>query len=77
MRGNGTMSDYIARKRLKQKVLERWENEGGRIEAAALASADRIICTGDLESEGNTTAARKSEGYNSQFSQSKRKHVRK
>jgi hypothetical protein len=53
MRGNGTMSDYIARKRLKQKVLERWENEGGRIEAAALASADRIICMGDLESEGN------------------------
>jgi hypothetical protein len=26
------MDDYIARKRLKQKVLERWENEGGKIE---------------------------------------------
>ena len=24
--------DDIARKRLKQKVLERWENEGGKIE---------------------------------------------
>ena len=27
------MGDYIARKRLKQKVLERWENEGGKIDA--------------------------------------------
>ena len=25
------MPDDIARKRLKQKVLERWENEGGKI----------------------------------------------
>lgn len=25
------MPDNIARKRLKQKVLERWENEGGKI----------------------------------------------
>jgi hypothetical protein len=26
------MFDKIARERLKQKVLERWENEGGKIE---------------------------------------------
>ena len=26
------MPDNIARKRLKQKMLERWENEGGKIE---------------------------------------------
>ena len=26
-----TMPDPIARKRLKKKVLDRWENEGGRI----------------------------------------------
>ena len=25
------MSDPIARKRLKRKMLDRWENEGGRI----------------------------------------------
>ena len=25
------MADYITRKRLKKKVLDRWENEGGRI----------------------------------------------
>ena len=25
------MPDYISRKKLKQKVLDRWENEGGRI----------------------------------------------
>lgn len=27
------MRDYKARKRLKQKMLDRWENEGGRIAA--------------------------------------------
>jgi len=26
------MNDANARKRLKQRVLERWENEGGKIE---------------------------------------------
>ena len=26
------MPDKIARERLKQKVLQRWENEGGKIE---------------------------------------------
>jgi hypothetical protein len=33
------MPDPIARKRLKKKMLERWENEGGSI-AADTASAD-------------------------------------
>jgi hypothetical protein len=33
------MSDPIARKRLKKKMLDRWENEGGRI-AADTTSAD-------------------------------------
>ena len=33
------MSDPIARKRLKKKVLDRWENEGGRI-ATDTTSAD-------------------------------------
>jgi len=33
------MSDPIARKRLKKKMLDRWENEGGRI-ATDTTSAD-------------------------------------
>ena len=28
-----TMPDPIARKRLRKKMLDRWENEGGRIDA--------------------------------------------
>jgi len=28
---NTTMPDNIERKRLKKKMLDRWENEGGRI----------------------------------------------
>jgi hypothetical protein len=33
-RKEGTaMPDQIARKRLKKKMLDRWENEGGRISA--------------------------------------------
>lgn len=50
------MPDYIARKRLKQKVLERWENEGGRIEAADLASAHRNNLARDPESDGNRSS---------------------
>jgi hypothetical protein len=34
-----TMPDPVARKRLKKKMLDRWENEGGRI-AADTTSAD-------------------------------------
>lgn len=30
---NKRMTDNIERKRLKKKMLERWENEGGRIAA--------------------------------------------
>ena len=33
------MSDPIARKRLKKRMLDRWENEGGRI-ATDTTSAD-------------------------------------
>lgn len=28
------MPDYISRKKLKKKVLDRWENEGGKVSAA-------------------------------------------
>lgn len=27
------MPDFVSRKRLKKKVLERWENEGGKLSA--------------------------------------------
>jgi hypothetical protein len=39
IRRTTTMSDPIARKRLKKKMLDRWENEGGRI-ATDTTSAD-------------------------------------
>ena len=29
------MPDYISRKKLKKKVLDRWENEGGNLSANA------------------------------------------
>ena len=28
------MPDFISRKKLKKKVLDRWENEGGKLSAA-------------------------------------------
>ena len=40
------MPDPIARKRLKKKMLDRWENEGGRI-ATDTTSADATRPTGD------------------------------
>jgi hypothetical protein len=49
------MPDYIARKRLKQKVLERWENEGGKINTEP-AVAPRINPTGNHESRGNRSS---------------------
>ena len=39
IRRTTAMSDPIARKRLKKRMLDRWENEGGRI-AADTTSAD-------------------------------------
>ena len=35
------MSDPIARKRLKKKMLDRWENEGGGIATDTSADASR------------------------------------
>jgi hypothetical protein len=46
------MPDYITRKRLKQKALERWENEGGTINAAPTI-ADESSLAGDRESGNN------------------------
>ncbi|HEX8138238.1 MAG TPA: hypothetical protein VF544_11655 [Pyrinomonadaceae bacterium] len=50
------MADDIARKRLKKKVLDRWENEGGKINADP-TGADESGQTSDTESEGNQLSA--------------------
>jgi hypothetical protein len=43
------MPDPIARKRLKKKMLDRWENEGGRI-APDTTSADANRSTSEKKS---------------------------
>lgn len=45
------MSDPIARKRLKKKMLDRWENEGGRI-ATDTTSADASRPTSEDKGHG-------------------------
>ena len=50
------MPDYNARRRLKKKMLDRWENEGGRI-AADSAVAHESNPASNRESEGNQPAA--------------------
>jgi len=48
------MDDKTARERLKQKVLERWENEGGKTETPK--TAPRNNPTKDHESEANPSS---------------------
>jgi hypothetical protein len=50
------MSDCITRKRLRKKVLDRWENEGGRISTDP-AGADECVQTSDAESEVDQQSA--------------------
>lgn len=50
------MPDQIARKRLRKKMLDRWENEGGRI-SADLTSADKGRPTSGHESERKQLSA--------------------
>lgn len=45
------MADPIARKRLKKKMLDRWENEGGRI-ANDATSADESGSTSEDKGRG-------------------------
>ena len=45
------MSDPIARKRLKKKALDRWENEGGRI-ATDTTSVDASTPTREDKGHG-------------------------
>ncbi len=45
------MPDPVARRRLKRKMLDRWENEGGRI-ATDTTSADANRPTGEDKGRG-------------------------
>jgi hypothetical protein len=53
------MPDPIARKRLKKKMLDRWENEGGRV-AADPTSTDEIRPTSKTKDKGKLPASRES-----------------
>lgn len=50
------MPEPIERKRLKKKMLDRWENEGGRIGADS-AGADDIRPTSEREGKGKLPSA--------------------
>ena len=48
------MPDENARKRLKKKMLDRWENEGGRIAADSTISSESNPAS-NSDSKGNQT----------------------
>ncbi len=50
------MPDPIERKRLKKKMLDRWENEGGRVGADS-AGADDTTPASEDERQGNQPSA--------------------
>jgi len=52
------MPDPIARKRLKKKMLDRWENEGGAI-AADTTTADNIGLTSEDKGRGKKLSSRR------------------
>lgn len=55
------MPDHIARKRLKKKMLDRWENEGGKV-ASEQTTADKDAPTNDDPSEGKQASHDNSTG---------------
>jgi hypothetical protein len=52
------MPDPIARKRLKKKMLDRWENEGGRI-AADPTTADDTRLTSEDKGHGKKLSSQR------------------
>ena len=50
------MPDYAARKRLKKRMLDRWENEGGKV-ISEQTTADTDPSTNDSPSEGKQVSA--------------------
>ena len=55
-KGDKKMPDDNARKRLKKKMLDRWENEGGRIAADSTTSSESNPAS-NPDSKGNRTPA--------------------
>ena len=49
------MPDPIARKRLKKKMLDRWENEGGRIAADSKPTREKEGKRKQLSTSGDNT----------------------
>jgi hypothetical protein len=50
------MPDYNARKRLKKKMLDRWENEGGRVAADSTIPSETNPAS-NADRQGNRTPA--------------------
>ena len=52
------MPDDNAKKRLKKKMLDRWENEGGRIAADSTISSESDPATNPDSKDNRTPASR-------------------
>ena len=70
------MPDPIERKRLKKKMLDRWENEGGRIDPDS-AGADDTKPTSDDERQDQPSASRNNAAVGGSASPTKRHKARK
>ncbi len=71
------MPDRVARKRLKKKMLDRWENEGGAI-AADTTTADDTCLTNEEKGHGKKPSQRDDSPVRARTSSTKkRKPTRK
>ena len=68
------MPDNIQRKRLKKKMLDRWENEGGRI-AADSVIADQSNPANQREGEGGQASASNNRSRSESISSRKRRRA--
>ena len=66
------MPDNIERKRLKKKMLERWENEGGRI-ATDSVKPNQSDPAGQHEGEGSSLPASNDSSRGDRMSSRKRR----
>jgi hypothetical protein len=57
-KGEKEMPDDKARKRLKKKMLDRWENEGGRIAADSTISSESNPASNPDSKDNRTPASR-------------------
>ena len=70
------MSDPVAKKRLKKKMLDRWENEGGRI-ATDTTSADASRPTSEDKRQGRKLSSPSNNSSVGATATKKRKPTRK